>query len=726
MRSGSRTHSARRERTALLTALLLASTFPSGVARADDEKPRHRVKADSSKVLSYALADSICRQFAGVTPPPPPMGSVVVGTLDRNTGIFTWNPQFSIRPWIPPTWAGSKPGAWISSILAVLQHITPVQIDPTAVVSVPPDPLVVNGAPIGRPTAINTISGVRVPPAVGHVESGPASGSAAPSTQQAGASAHVGGLAFRQVTPGPDSAVFLPVNGGPQMLVFRAANLRPNDVITVQIGNLVTQFHGTASVEAGSGAVEIAVPLTTFTYFTVTITGSLPAARLPNGPRLGSPAVGIVQRFGSYLVFDRPPVIGCFTLEAYPLTILYEPPGNASSQTYTTSSAVGTTIKTFSSSDTSKTAPVNTPFSDVTNVINALGKISQGLTAIAKWVPWAAAAGSSMQTAASALQTIWGSSITTQGVEQQVSDEHSLMIREMSAQSLSTELHLGPGKGDEFYYVTKPVFLWLLFSDPNSGNLYVTVSLLGYEGLNTATAEALRAQNQQNQLPIPRAVQQLLLEDDPAAPEYRNLFPAGEPGRLDSIDVRFTFTGGAPVSYTLSHAISTTDAQTLTVTRNITTTEQSGLLGMLGLPGPHTGTTSITTINGGTTSVTKDSVASVVVQLNETDTLVVHNAIAFYDTKYGTFLYEEIPPSAPSVAGLVTDPSGAPIAGQRVEFLTPRMTFVTWTNGRGRYAFRSGPPPRGSHTLRVGSHRELVAWSGAPVVRNIVLAPGSR
>jgi len=706
----------------LFATLALLIATPSATVASEPGFGRRVGSDTSSKTLSYDKADGLCRQLAGITAPPPPTGQLVVGTLDRKTGIFTWNPQFSIRPFTPPTSPFQRVSPVLASILAALR-IPPVSVNVTPWITVPPDPLVVNGVVAGAPTVLRTPN-VQLSAITEHTLSAPVSASvpAAPSSGPVLQFSPMP-LATRQIKAGPDSAVFLPVKGGPQELVFQVVNLVPGDQLSVSIGNLVTMVQASATAAPGARAVAISVPLTTFVYFTVTLTN---VGGIHAPPSLGPPSVrdqvAVVQRFGSYLVFDRPPVLGCFTLEAYPVAMVYEPPGALSSQTYGVSHVMGTSVSTFSSSDSAANSPVNTPFSDVNAVIKAVGGLGQGLSAIGSSVPWAKAAGAGMESAAAVLQAVWGQSTTTQTITEHVSETHTLAIHERNAQTVSTQLHLGPGRGDVIQFVTRPVFLWLAFSDLTTGSLYLTVAMISYDGIAAATAEALRSGAPAS---VPANVRQLLLEDDPAAAEYRSGFPGGEPQRLVPQTV-YTWTGGLSKTDTLAHAVSTADEKTLTITRNVTTTEQSGLLGMLGLPAPRTGTTSMTTVNGGTTGTTTDTTTAVIVVLSDTGITTTHNTMASYDTKFGTFIYQDVAGAAPAIAGTVTDSGGAPVVNARVELRTPSLRYVTWTDRAGAYAFQASAPPRGSHTLIAGGNRQVITYAGTPIKVNIVLGARTR
>src|SRR4051812_16308718 len=48
---------------------------------------------EAKRKLNYQTIQQLCHQFEQVTPPPPPIEQVMVGTLDASTGVFTWGPK---------------------------------------------------------------------------------------------------------------------------------------------------------------------------------------------------------------------------------------------------------------------------------------------------------------------------------------------------------------------------------------------------------------------------------------------------------------------------------------------------------------------------------------------------------------------------------------------------------------------------------------------------------
>jgi len=69
----------------LAAGLLVSATLWGGLFAA--------VATAQEKKLPYNKVQQLCQQFEQVMPPPPPVESVLVGTLDMNTGQFTWGPS---------------------------------------------------------------------------------------------------------------------------------------------------------------------------------------------------------------------------------------------------------------------------------------------------------------------------------------------------------------------------------------------------------------------------------------------------------------------------------------------------------------------------------------------------------------------------------------------------------------------------------------------------------
>ena len=226
------------------------------------------------------------------------------------------------------------------------------------------------------------------------------------------------------------------------------------------------------------------------------------------------------KTFEDTITFARPPVIGCFTLEALPITIVYEPPGSSSSQKYSSSKSIGTTIETFTSKEGSGTTPLDTPFSRVGDAIDAINTIGKAVATVYPQV------GKGMQEASKGMRQLWGDSKTDETISNTVTDKHTLAIQMTNNNWQATGTHQGPGKGDAIHFLLKPTFLWLAAQDEKTNSVYITVALIGYEGAGSGSAEDLRQGNLQ--LPS-KEMQKLMLQLDPLTPEYAGGSSKGPP-----------------------------------------------------------------------------------------------------------------------------------------------------------------------------------------------------
>jgi hypothetical protein len=643
-----------------------------------------------SRILAYEKAVKVCQDFEGLTPPAPPIGMAVVGTFDAQTGVFTWDQRVTMRKWIArdPLEEATKVIDLgrvfdVRNIRAILPNLDPR----------------ITSLPSGiRVTMASAIDATRFRPG--------ATGRGRPPTARARAQSPtppgpggLEGISRRPLQGHPldrTYRMYLPVNGGMQDLVFKVANLPQGASFSVTADD--------RTVSAKAGQVDIVVPARGSVQFKVEVKQKVPPMR--------------ERSFAESVFFDRPPTLGCFTLEALPVAISYEPPGSGSSQTFLTSQQLGNVIRSFSGTESSSTKPVATPFSRVNDMIDLMKGVGQAVSGAASVIPALApmaGVGQGLQTASSILNAAWGSSETVETNSFSVTNEHTLEVNVTNSSSLQTSAHLGPGKGDYIQFLRKPVFVWLAATDPWTSQLYLSVSLLGFEALGTHTAEDLRDPAFPFLAAGPR---KLLLALDPLTPEYQQAHPSGETGRLVKLPYSTSFSGGTQIE-TYQRTITQSDIRTETTSRNVTTTEVGGFLSFVATNVPQTGTKSMTSTHGGSKGVSvgntvevKVTLASAVGEYLEIET--------HYDRKFGTFAFVSVPVGDTVAAGMVASATGAARPRTRVELVAAGRKFITWTDAQGRYAFRSLSLKPGSYELVVEGKRKPLRLEGRRVTMNVI------
>jgi hypothetical protein len=654
-----------------------------------------------TKILTHQKAVEVCQQFEGLTPPAPPIGSAVVGTFDAQSGEFIWNPHVTMRrnPLQDPTTNVADVGRVFDryNIRAISPNLDP------RITSLPQGLVAIAFSPdnLSRLRARPGATSARRPGTRARAAQDPA-GAGRGQTSESVTSR----TPLRGHPPDRYHWMYLPVNGGMQDLIFKAVNLPAEASFAVTIDDRTVSNAGSAQPDV----LDIVVPARGSVLFKLEVKGRGPR----EAGRFGS------KSFTEIVAFDRPPSLGCFTLEALPVAISYEPPGSGSSQTYTTAQHLGNMIRSFSGTKESSTKPVATAFSTVGDMVGILGGVGKAVSGAASVIPALAGVGEGLQTASSILTAAWGSSETTETNSYSVTNEHTLEVNVESSDALKTSAHLGPGKGDLIQFLTKPVFAWLAATD-SRGQLFLSVSLLGFKGPGTHSAEDLR--NPAVPIPVPSGAKNLLLALDPLTPEYKQAHPTPEPGRLVPIAHSQSFSGGTQVSV-YQRTITQTDITTESTSRNVTTTEVGGFLSYVATNVPKTGTTSLTTTHGGTKGVTVGSTVQLEVVLSSPPG-EYHEFDTFYDRKFGTFTFHEVPVGDTVAAGMVASTSGAARPGTRVELVTRGRKFTTWTDAQGRYAFRSRRLKSGSYEIVVEGTRQPLRLEGKRVTANITVAPRS-
>ncbi|MEA2711407.1 MAG: hypothetical protein QOF78_4008 [Phycisphaerales bacterium] len=669
-------------------------------------------------IKDFSKIEKMCHDFHAVTPPPPPVEAVLVGTLDYASGTFTWGPKVydktdkpdlvidlaspfanlqldPIHPNLDPkitslgtAWGnGPNVTTWINS--ALMTNIgANVGGGATGVVgsgatSAPPTAPTAAPAPAprGRTPAVAP-KGIRQPAA-----NPPAANPAGPAKlADAGTiNAPAGGA----ILTGHSSAIrtfYVPVRSGCVDMVFKVIN-RPADA---QVS--VTAEGRTSAVTADQ--VDIVVPARVRTGFSL---------------KCGD------KKFDDGIIFDRPPVLGCFTLEAFPITIVYEPPGSSSSQKYSTSKTIGTTLENFTTKDSGTTEPVDTPFSTVTQVIGLLNTVGEQVEKVKPEV------GKGMQAASAILSTLWGSSETDEKITNTVTDTHKLSIQMTNTDWQSTGTHQGPGKGDVFHFLLKPTFVWLAVQDEKSDKIFVTVALIGYQGAGSASAEDLR----QGTLGIPsKDMQKLMLKLDPLAPEYGGGFrkgaasaqmnllagalpdtlgPATGIGRFVPADPFVYAFAGSQSGDTISRTIAEEDIRSEVKTDIITTTESGGLLGYVAKNVPHDGEKTVTTILGSSSGTSVSDTVQVEVTYGAAQG-EGYEINVFYDTLFGTFAFREIPESEQQqMTGSAVESGGQPAANKKILLTGPDgLTTVGTTDDKGNFKLPTPTLQKGTYKLKIG------------------------
>lgn len=668
-----------------VTLAVLAAAFLAAPARPQDEGAAPDgiipwdLPEDSDGVLEphemdvrglAQLLDSLCA-------PPPPIETVHVGTLDAATGDFIWGEDL----WLPVQLDGPLTG--VGDVAAAFDGvgIEDLQFDL--------DPAITGLGSIGLPAS--SVPAAKFKPAAG-AKGKPGKDGAADDDRLRG-------------HPGDKGTMHASVAAAKLALLF--------DVVNRPAGKapLVVTVDG-VTVQAGADSVDILVGPRSRHAFTVSC---------------GKPS------FTDKLGVSRPPLIGAFTLEALPVAMVYEPPGGSGcSQTWTQTHRVGTQIRTFRSKDSSAAAPVDTPFSRVGDYIALLN--AAGGAAASSGNPYAVAAGTAAQTAATALQAGWGNSSTTETVSHTVTDTHEISFELAESVSVGTTEGLGPGQGDVYYLLIKPTFAWLVAGDAPSGRLYVTLTLLGYQGHAAVSAKALRS----HVLALPAVeAQDQLLALNPLAPEYVAPLAVAHGGKKGGIGPFGNFAGPAPErllplasplivvaggtnTFNVERTIQQSDLAEASDVRTTTTEEEGGFLSYVSKDVPQTGTRTLNVVGGRSelSSVSESVTVSVTLDTPSAEPLYLE---AWYDRLFGTFAFKTFEPGTQELAGSVNDGGGLPKPATDVNVKLPDgRTLALKTDADGHFSIKPPAGLKGPVTIESGGARTRVDWNGTAVTDVVV------
>ncbi|MCC7386451.1 MAG: hypothetical protein IT384_31725 [Deltaproteobacteria bacterium] len=335
------------------------------------------------------------------------------------------------------------------------------------------------------------------------------------------------------------------------------------------------------------------------------------------------------------VVIGRPTLLGAgaFTVEAVPISILYEPPQFANLLSKTRMMVIESVGSSMSTSDTTSTDR-KTKVLTLNDYTSKLQTISQKLGQLG--VPGVSTIGTAINRAVGLLGTV--SVEQTEGTE--VSTEHSVDLLSTESIASETSAGLGPGRGDRLIYFKTVQVAWVM----DEGEL--SVMILGWQARGAYSAATLRADlaaldaggaisATQSRLSAP-TLRGLLALDPFVAGGATASLPAS---RYDYIG---RFEGDGIDTLQVSHSITTTDRNSTATYTGRITNYQSGWLGVLGLGITQSGSLVTRTTHRTTERVsTGESV---------TATLEIRSAASdpyqldvYYDRIFGTFAAEEPP-----------------------------------------------------------------------------------
>ncbi len=337
------------------------------------------------------------------------------------------------------------------------------------------------------------------------------------------------------------------------------------------------------------------------------------------------------------LFLSRASVIGAgaFTVAALPISIVYEPPMNAAR---TNSATIGfrqemTTITTISRGASSSQAPKWATGIVMRDILDRLSK---------HWKPAAA-----VKTALSVSKTLLGNVDTTTTTGTTVNSDSTLGLTQVSAQNITTNAKLGPGRGDLIVFYKDARVLWGM----EDGE--VTLTLIDHGPLAMLTIDTLKNDLAAVQAGQPAPVSGL---DAPTLESLIKLDPSASLGGSKAMHLGLTALGGGAALPTsrftknttlllsgssfnnsVSHTVTQTDKQSRLETTTTVKNCHPGWLSVIGVGQTKAGTfTSSVSLGSSRTDVVSSTVSagfSLAAAAGESYSVEV-----YYDNIFGSFL----------------------------------------------------------------------------------------
>lgn len=326
--------------------------------------------------------------------------------------------------------------------------------------------------------------------------------------------------------------------------------------------------------------------------------------------------------------------VGAFTLAAVPVSVVYEPPQNLA---HTNAAQVGfrtemTTITTLSSSNTSAYTP---RWKDAPSAKLLVSKILNKT-----------AVGSAINTGLSVLHGALGNIETSVTTGTTVNTDSTLGISQVTAQTISTNSHLGPGHGDLLVFYKDARIMWVM----DQGEVSLTIldhGPLAMVSVDTMLNDlaAVKAGAPAPVTGLDQATIEALLKLDPQA---RISSKVGIPSNSTLPTSRFTkdstlILAGSSFSNAISHTITQTDKVSTSTTTTTVKNYHAGWLSLVGIGVTKNGVETTTVSLGSSRTDAVSSTVSASFQLaaaaGESYTVEV-----FYDNVFGSFLTRNPPP----------------------------------------------------------------------------------
>jgi hypothetical protein len=495
-------------------------------------------------------------------------------------------------------------------------------------------------------------------------------------------------------------------------LSFTVTNVPPlqNQVARVRVGDVAGEAGGV--LLGSNGGVSISGFPTVPAYGSRVVLDADLAASAPEqtiyvDPPMSVFPLGITLKNGAFqyvhIMIVRPPVLGfgAFTIPALPIALICAPPPGALKKNSNTFNDRMTVTRSVTSAFTSNTA---TKVAQAYSMADVLAKVAQIAAAAAAITAVGASGGSvgifaaiaaflvgkqdegnpneisdSVKGVGNAAQVLGGvlGGVGDQGVGSQtttvsVENDHTMAFAMTTSDTYGSEAGSGPGTGDRFVYLSNVRAVWMALNGD------VGIHVLGYDGVAAYSADALKTDRQSLTNGEPAHITgldadalDLLLRLDPfCVPLPRRVSPFQPPvigpPRFVPADPQQRKGSGTPPAGDVFSVANETIVEDKTVTNNITTKVTDAKPGWLdvvfGADDTET-TTTMTFTSGATTDDKSDETITNTITMFSQGSEDAYDLQIYYDRLFGTLV--PVPTGSPLLQGGLHVVLGPPLVTTR-------------------------------------------------------------
>ncbi len=423
------------------------------------------------------------------------------------------------------------------------------------------------------------------------------------------------------------------------------------------------------------------------------------------------------RSYTDILNIKRKPIVGggAFKIPVLPVAVIYEPVAdrnNKNKATYAVTRSIGTKMQMSFANTNSTKKPVTLPqFKAYGTFRTVVGGLSTIL-------------GKSKDPQTKALSVVLGKMKNALGnVQSQhtegttVTSGGSLAITEVVQNGFTTGTNDGgPGVGDLIVYLKDVEMAWL------SENGNISLALLNYDRTVVNSVQFLKQNMNNHPNGISAESVQQLLKLDPFSNSSNASLSSSRFTKMGELEVN-----GVDYTQSFSKNITQTDTQSESKFSTTVTEFSKGWASHFGVGITQNQTKTTSNVWASSNSTSTSQTTSVGFSLHaEIDE--IYALEVYFDKVFGTFATKKVSlNSNPILAGTAIDRFGKVLKNKTVQLKIGNQSFITSTNTRGAYAFRSRNLSKAkSGILQTGGTSKTVQLKPTSTTRPPIKRPSSK